>query len=459
MLKTENIKVRFAPAPTGYLHVGGARTALFNWLYARNKGGKLVLRIEDTDAVRSTEESTKAIFDSLKWLGIDWDEGPFFQSERKEIYRTYAERLLSKGFAYESEDVKGTHKAVIFRLPSSRKIVIKDIIHDDVEFDTAVFKDIVLMKSDGTAAYNFACVVDDHLMGITHIIRGDDHISNTPKQVLLYEALGFPLPNFAHVPLILGPDGSRLSKRHGATSVGQYKGEGYFNKAFVNFLALLGWAPGDNREKMSTGEIIDSFGLDRIGKKGAIFDVKKLQWLNGVYIREMALEDLTGAVIPYLESAGIVDKDTDREHVKFIVSLVQERLKTFSETPAITGFFFTKDIFYDESAVKKYLLKEGVETILGKIICGIENEERFDVENLEKCFVKIKEEMNISNSKLIHPVRVAVTGSAASPPIFETMVGIGKENCVKRLKNTLSFINDGDFPFKTQNVPPPNPIE
>ncbi|MCK9554199.1 glutamate--tRNA ligase [bacterium] len=451
MQKTEKVKVRFAPAPTGYLHVGGARTALFNWLYAKNTGGKLVLRIEDTDAVRSTEESTKAIFDSLKWLGIDWDEGPFFQSERKEIYRKYAQELLSKGLAYESDEIKGTHKAIIFKLPDSRKIVIKDLIHDDVEFDTSVFKDIVLMKSDGTAAYNFACVIDDYLMGITHIIRGDDHISNTPKQILLYEALGFSLPEFAHVPLILGPDGSRLSKRHGATSVGQYKKEGYFNKAFVNFLALLGWAPGDNREKMGADEIVKSFSLERIGKKGAIFDVKKLQWLNGVYIREMSLEQLTAAVTPYLQESGIINRDADGEHLKFIVSLVQERIKTFSETTELTRFFFAKDIDYDESAVKKYLLKENVSDILEKILNEIEHEESFDAANLEKGFVKVKEEMNISNSRLIHPVRVAVTGSAASPPIFETLTGIGKENCIRRLKNTLSFLDNGKFPFRTQH--------
>ncbi|MBN2191120.1 MAG: glutamate--tRNA ligase [Candidatus Aureabacteria bacterium] len=451
MHKTEKVKkVRFAPAPTGYLHVGGARTALFNWLYAKNTGGKLVLRIEDTDAVRSTEESTKAIFDSLEWLGIDWDEGPFFQSGRKEIYRKYAQELLSKGLAYESDEVKGAHKAVIFKLPDNRKIVVRDLIHADVEFDTSVLKDIVLMKSDGTAAYNFACVIDDHLMGITHIIRGDDHISNTPKQILLYEALGFPLPEFAHVPLILGPDGSRLSKRHGATSVGQYKKEGYFSKAFVNFLALLGWAPGDNREKMSIEEIIKSFSLERIGKKGAIFDVKKLQWLNGVYIREMSLEALTSAVLPYLEESGITNKDTDEDHFKFIISLVQERLKTFSEITELAGFFFAKDIEYDESAVKKYLLKEGVAGILGKIINEIEREDAFSAAALEKSFIGVKEEMNISNSKLIHPVRVAVTGSAASPPIFETMIGIGRENCLKRLKNTLSFLNAGKFPFKIQ---------
>ncbi|MCK4946967.1 MAG: glutamate--tRNA ligase [Candidatus Aureabacteria bacterium] len=446
MNDTTIVKARFAPAPTGYLHVGGARTALFNWLYVRRNKGKLVLRIEDTDAVRSTEESTKAIFESLKWLGIDWDEGPFFQSGRKEIYRKHAEDLLAKGLAYESDEVKGNHKAIIFKVPESGKVAIQDIIHDKVEFDCSFIKDIVLMKSDGTAAYNFACVVDDCLMGITHVIRGDDHLSNTPKQLLLYKALGFKVPQFAHVPLILGPDASRLSKRHGATSVEHYRKEGYLDKAFVNFLSLLGWAPGDDREKMSIDEIIEAFSLDRIGKKGAIFDLKKLQWLNGVYIREMDVKELCSYCRGYLES--LLDTEENKQKYEFVIALVQERLKTFAEVVPLTKFFFAKEIKYGRKAVKKYLLKDGVLDVLDKVLSVIEDADDFSIENLEKAFVALKESLNVSNAKLIHPVRVSITGIAASPPIFETIVAVGKDACIKRIKDAMSFIKSGEFPYE-----------
>jgi len=267
------VRVRFAPSPTGYLHIGGARTALFNWLFARHLGGVFVLRIEDTDIQRSTRESIDAIIESIRWLGLDWDEGPILQSQRARVHAEYADRLVREGRAHLSDEKRGARPAVILTAPTER-IVVEDLIHGTVEFAPEVVGDLVLIKSDGTPTYNFACVIDDSEMGITHIIRGDDHLSNTPKQLVLYRALGLSAPLFAHVPLIMGPDGSRLSKRHGATSVGQFRAEGILPEALVNFLALLGWSPGDDREMMSLEQLIAAFSLERVSKKSAVFVTK-----------------------------------------------------------------------------------------------------------------------------------------------------------------------------------------
>ncbi|MDP6685822.1 MAG: glutamate--tRNA ligase family protein, partial [Candidatus Omnitrophota bacterium] len=271
------VRVRFAPSPTGNLHIGSARTALFNWLYARSQGGKFILRIEDTDKTRSNEEYLKEILSSLEWLGLEWDEGPYFQSKRQDIYHSYVEKLLTQGLAYKDGE------AVIFKVPHE-KIKIYDVVHGEIEVDNSLIGELVLIKSDRTPTYNFACVIDDIDMKLTHIIRGDDHISNTNKQLALYKALGVKPPKFAHIPLILAPDKSRLSKRFGAVAISEYRQKGYLPQAMVNYLALLGWAPGDNREFMDTPQIVKRFSLKRVNKTGAEFDENKLRWLNGEHI-------------------------------------------------------------------------------------------------------------------------------------------------------------------------------
>ncbi|MBU1006009.1 MAG: glutamate--tRNA ligase, partial [Candidatus Omnitrophica bacterium] len=312
------IRVRFAPSPTGNLHIGSARTALFNWLYARAQGGKFILRIEDTDKNRSNDIYLKEILSSMEWLGMNWDEGPYFQSERFDIYRSYAEKLLNEGVAYKEGE------AIIFKV-NPEKIKIYDIVHGEIEVDNSLIKDVVLMKSDGTPAYNFACVVDDLDMNISHIIRGDDHISNTNKQIVLYKALGGKLPKFAHIPLILAPDKSRLSKRFGAVAISEYREKGYFPEAMVNYLALLGWAPGDNREFMDTEQIIKKFSLKRVNKCGAEFNEDKLRWLNGEHIRNMSLEKFTKAVTDFVKDGY------DAELLKKISALYHSRVKTLVE--------------------------------------------------------------------------------------------------------------------------------
>lgn len=291
-----NVKVRFPPSPTGFLHIGGARTALYNWLFARHNNGKMVLRIEDTDRQRSTEEATQAILDSMTWLGLDWDEGPYHQSERLEVYNEHVEKLLKDGKAFYVDDPeKG--RAVRFKI-TDELTGFDDMVHGNIKSDTSLLEDFVIQKADGFPAYNFACVVDDGVMGITHIIRGDDHLSNTPRQIALYKALGFDLPKFAHIPMILGEDGSRMSKRHGATSVTDYRAKGYLPDAIVNFIALLGWSPGHDQELLSRQEMIEKFTLKRVNKTSSQFDFTKLDWMNSKYIQNLPVGDLVSELQP-----------------------------------------------------------------------------------------------------------------------------------------------------------------
>ncbi|RJP60307.1 MAG: glutamate--tRNA ligase [Candidatus Auribacter fodinae] len=433
------VRVRFAPSPTGYLHIGGARTALFNWLFAHANNGKMILRIEDTDRERSTLEDVDRIIESLKWLGLNWDEGPFFQSERKELYREYAQKLIDQGLAYYSDEQRGEHQAIIFSIPNE-KVVIDDIIHGPMEFDNSLIKDLVIFKSDGFPTYNFACVVDDALMGITHIIRGDDHISNTPKQIPLYKALGFPVPKFAHVPLILGKDKSRLSKRHGATSVQSYQEEGFLPDALVNFLALLGWSPGDNRELMNRKELISLFSLERISSKNSVFDDEKLRWMNSVYIRESSYNDYKSLVMPFLKSA-VGDDCEKHPELDYILSLLQERLKVLNEISEQSSFFFTDDFEYDEKSVAKRLLKPEVPEILSNLIHKLAVLEEFTDKTTENAARELVEEMGISGGAVIHPVRVALTGVMTGPGLFEIMQALGKEKCLIRIQNAIDLIN------------------
>jgi len=425
------VRVRFAPSPTGNLHIGGARTCLFNWLFARHHGGKFILRIEDTDRARSKEEYLKEILDSLKWLGLNWDEGPYFQSERISLYRKYAEELLSKGFAYEEQG------AIIFKI-LPEEIVIEDIIHGKIVFDTSEIKDQVLIKKDGLPTYNFACVVDDALMEITHVIRGDDHISNTPKQIIFYKALGFKLPYFAHIPLILDEDRSRMSKRKGAVAISEYREMGYLPEALVNYLALLGWSPGDNREIISLKEMIEKFSLEKVGKTASAFNDEKLDWINSQYIRRLDVNRLSELLEERLIKKGLMKEDFNRDWFRQLVHLLHQRIKTLEDFFVQTQFIFSEEITYDKNAVEEFLynrayLREGFE----KLIKGLEEMSDFEIKNIEKLLRSIAEELKVTAKDFILPVRVAVTGKSVSPPLFESIYLLGKEKTIARIKFAL----------------------
>ncbi|KKO19300.1 MAG: glutamate--tRNA ligase [Candidatus Brocadia sp.] len=428
---SSHVKVRFAPSPTGYLHIGGARTALFNWLFARHSKGVFLLRIEDTDQQRSTEEATQAILDSMKWLGLDWDEGPYFQSQRLPSYRQYAEKLVAEGKAFYDTDAEG-RKAIRFQMQDGIT-EINDLIHGTITFDTSLIEDFVILKADGFPTYNFACVVDDAEMGITHIIRGDDHISNTPKQIALYRAFGFKMPEFAHIPMILGEDGSRLSKRHGATSVTEYRDKGYLPHALVNFLALLGWSPGNDQEIISIPEMIEKFTLKRANKTSAQFNNTKLDWMNGQYIKNTPTERLAPEVRKFFEKSGVDMTKIADEWLFRLVELHHERFKTFQDLLNQTRFFFADAIEYDQAAVNKFLRKEGVGGLLKEVHSAISQSDVFDKKTLEDSLRSLTEKLGVGFSKLAQPMRVAVTGRSVSAGIFETMELLGREKTAKRL--------------------------
>ncbi|HHY80471.1 MAG TPA: glutamate--tRNA ligase, partial [Thermoanaerobacter sp.] len=379
------VRVRFAPSPTGSLHIGGARTALFNWLFARHNGGKFILRVDDTDLQRSTEESMKGILEGLRWLGIDWDEGPIYQSQRIEEYRKFANKLLEEGKAYycfctkeELEEMRkqaekegrppmytgkcrnltkeqieehlrqGRKPVIRLKVPQQGKTVVHDVIRGDVEFDNSTFDDFIIMKSDNMPTYNFATVVDDYQMGITHVIRAEELLSNTPKQILIYEALGVEIPQFAHVSMVLAPDRSKLSKRHGATSVQEFRDQGYLPEAIVNYITLLGWMPKDGEEIFDVSKSIKEFTLERVSKNPAVYDVQKLTWINGHYIRNYDLDKLTEAVIPFLKAKNLIREDFDYDYIKKIVSAVREREKTLVDIADAMSYYFTEVNEYEE---------------------------------------------------------------------------------------------------------------
>lgn len=428
---SSNVKVRFAPSPTGYLHIGGARTALFNWLFARHNKGIFLLRIEDTDQQRSTGEATQAILDSMKWLGLDWDEGPHFQSRRLSIYKQHAEKLVALGKAFYDTDEEG-RKAIRFKMQDGAT-EINDLVHGTITFDASLIEDFVILKADGFPTYNFACVVDDAEMEITHIIRGDDHISNTPKQIALYNAFGFKMPEFAHIPMILGEDGSRLSKRHGATSVTEYRDKGYLPHALVNFLALLGWSPGNDQEIISIQEMIEKFTLKRVNKTSAQFNNTKLDWMNGQYIKNTPIEHLTTEVKVFFEKAGIDLTKISAEWLSNLVTLYHERFKTFQDLLNQTTFFFTDTIEYDPAAVDKFLKKEGIGELLKEVHSSISLIENFDKKHLEDSLRALTTRVGVGFSKLAQPMRVAITGKSISAGIFETMELLGKERTLNSL--------------------------
>ncbi|MBI4981642.1 MAG: glutamate--tRNA ligase [Candidatus Omnitrophica bacterium] len=425
------IRVRFAPSPTGYLHIGGGRTALFNWLYARPKGGKFVLRIEDTDVARSKQEYVDEILQSLEWLGFNWDE-IFYQSQRVQLYREYADKLLKAGLAYTEKLPDKPGEAIIFKV-TPQKIKVKDLIRGEIEFDSETIKDQVLIKSDGSATYNFACVVDDATMNISHVIRGDDHISNTPKQVLFYQALGFEVPNFAHLPLILGMEGGRLSKRTGATAISDYRRMGYLAEALVNYLLLLSWSPGENREIIDISEAVKLFDITNVNKTAATFNLDKLNWINNQYLKKEDAEKLTDIVVPQLIEKGYINKDSfDRSYITLLVNLFKERMQTLNDFSDWADFFFVKEVTIDPKAQEKHLSKDYSKEFR-LFINRLDALSQFDVASIEDCFRKLVAELGIEAKVLIHPVRVALTGKTVGPGLFDVVYYLGRDRVKQRL--------------------------
>jgi len=433
------VRTRFAPSPTGYLHIGGARTALYNLLYARHQGGTFILRVEDTDRTRSTDEAIEQIVESMTWLGLDWDQGPLRQSDRLPVYREAAQRLLSSDSAYYSDDERG--RAVRFKIPQPhRELIVVDELRGDVRFDTSLIEDFVILKSDCYPTYNFACVVDDVDMAITHVIRGDDHLSNTPKQVLLYEALGAEPPRFAHIPMITGTDGARLSKRHGATSVLAYREMGILPDALVNFLALLGWSPGEDLEIMSLAEMVDKFDLARVRKVSSQFDVEKLEWMNGLYLREAPAERIQQMLCGCLERSGHDPRAFPPEWLAQVVELYRPRARRVMDVVSEGSFFFDETITYEEAAVEKILHKPRSRELLRAALAALSRIDSWNTETLETAMRHAAEEEGVSFTKVAQAVRVAVTGRTASPGIFETLELLGKFKATNRLEHAVSML-------------------
>jgi glutamyl-tRNA synthetase len=463
------VRTRFAPSPTGYLHIGGARTALFNYLFARHNGGKFILRIEDTDRERSTPEAIKAILEAMNWLGLDWDQGPFYQTERYPLYKEKIQQLLAEGKAYpcictsveldakrqqaQKEKRKpmydGTCRppagvipslpkdkpyTVRFRSPRDGLTIVEDAVKGQVIFDNRELDDLIIARSDGTPTYNFCVVVDDIDMNITHIIRGDDHLANTPRQMLLYRALAQIPPQFAHVPLILGTDKARLSKRHGATSVMAYRDMGYFPEAVLNYLVRLGWSHGD-QEIFSRDELIEKFSLESVGKSAGVFNPEKFLWVNSHYLKERPLSQLAEDVIPYIVARGY-PVPQDKSWLEKMVKTLRERSKTLVELVDSAGFYLTDDISIDEKAATNFLTLE-VRAPLAKLIEKLTGLDDFTEANIEQAFSAVLEELGLSMSKLAQPVRVALTGSTVSPGIHEVIAVLGKERTLQRLRSAL----------------------
>ena len=430
-MMTDNVRVRFAPSPTGYLHIGSARTALFNWLFARNKGGTFILRIEDTDKKRSRKVYLKEILESLEWLNLSWDGKPYYQSRRMPIYKRYARRLLEADKAY---NVKGG--AAVFKMPKDR-VVVEDLTHGSMEFDNTLQKDLVIMKSDGTPTYNFACVVDDIEMKITHVIRGDDHISNTPKQIELYKALGEGVPQFAHIPLILGEDRSRLSKRHGAASISEHRKAGYLPDGLVNSLSLLGWSPGENREVMQRKEIVKAFSLDRVVKTSAVFDQNKLNWINSQHIKMTDVNTLIDLLKPYLKKEKLSKKNLNRKTLKEIVRLFRTRIKTLADFPHQAGYLFATKLKYDREAVNKFLRRKELKVIFSLLVKDLNKVRPFSPHEIERCCRDLIQRLGIASGDLIHPVRAAITGRTVTPGLFEVIYLLGKKKTISRLRKAM----------------------
>ncbi len=464
----DTIVTRFPPSPTGYLHIGGARTALFNWLYARKNKGKFVLRIEDTDAARSTKESLDAILESLEWLGLDWDEGPYFQSERYSIYNEYIEKLVESGSAYycsctpdqvnamreeakarglkpmyngicrQKNLKKGENTVVRLKTPDQGVTIVKDVVKGDTAFQNTEMDDFIIQRSDGSPMYNLAVVVDDLTMGINTIIRGDDHLINTPKQMLIYKALGAPMPVFGHVPMVLGSDKSRLSKRHGAMSVGEYKNMGFLPDAMINYLVRLGWSHGD-QEFFERDDLIDKFDLEHLGRSASMFDMDKLFALNSKHIQSKTPEELADPLLFHLKDLGI--NAENNAFTQGVIQTLQPRSKTLVEMAQGAAFYYQDDVTFDEKAADKFL-KPDIKAILQKSADYIEGLEAYTQEELENVFKRIMEETDLKFGKIAQPLRVAITGTTMSPGIFEMLLALGKDKTIQRIKSAIQLIQD-----------------
>jgi len=422
------VTVRFAPSPTGYLHLGSARTALFNWLCARHAGGHFLLRIEDTDRVRSDKKFLDEILEDLAWLGINWDAPPIFQSERFGLYRQKAEVLLSRGKAYREGD------AVIFKIGAGRTIDVEDMIHGRITFQTDNIKDQVLIKSDGSPAYNFSCVVDDSSQGITHILRGDDHISNTPKQILFYEALGLTPPRFGHMPLIMGPDGAKLSKRHGGVAVQEYKKEGFLPEALANYLFLLGWTPPTETEIHPLGEAAELFEISAMNDVQAKFDIQKLKWINGEYIMKKPTPELVPLIKDQLTREGWGMAGISDDYLSRLVDLYKIRIKTFHEFAELTESFFKDDFSTEADGKKKYLDRPESRDLLRDFAGRLERMDYFQREAIEAVCRGLAQEKGMKAADVIHPARLALTGKTRGAGLFELMEILGKEKAIRRLR-------------------------
>ncbi len=467
----ETVRVRFAPSPTGHLHIGGARTALFNYLFARQNGGSFILRIEDTDRTRSTEEYIDSILEGMRWLRLDWDEGPYRQTDRFDLYRRYAQRLVEEKKAYyctcSPEELErrrqealaagrpvrydrrcrnsqtaftGPSGAIRFMMPEEGQVGVPDLIRGEIVFDNAQLDDLIILRSDGTPTYNFTVVVDDVDMRITHVIRGDDHLNNTPKQIHIYRAFGYTVPAFAHVPMILGADKTRLSKRHGATSVIAYRDMGYLPEALVNYLARLGWSHGD-QEIFSLDELVRYFSFAHIGKSAAVFNPEKLLWLNGQHMMKSSPGKLAELVIPFLKKMSLIDdgEELDRSWLARAVSTLQERAKTLTELAQSLSFYIADRIEYNVKAKEKFL-NERTFGYLIDVRDTLAKVEPFAAAEIEKAFHAISEKHQVKLGAIAQPVRVAVTGKTESPGIFEVLEILGRAKAIERLGRAIEDI-------------------
>jgi len=486
---TNSVRVRFAPSPTGYPHVGNIRTALFNWLFARHMGGSFIVRIEDTDVARKVDDALAVILDSLRWLGLDWDEGPqaggeygpYFQSQRLETYHEIAQRLVDQEDAYrcycspqrleemraeqvrrkqppgydrrcrdlseaerKQKEAEGITPVARFKVPLKGQTRFTDLIRGEVVFEHSTIDDLVLLKSDGFPTYHLANVVDDHLMEVSHVMRAEEWLSSTPRHILMYRALGWQHPQFAHLPMILGADRAKLSKRHGAVSIAEFREQGYLPETMVNFLALLGWSLDDKTELLSRQELINNFSLERVSKTGAIFNREKLDWMNGVYLRNLSQEDFLQQSLPFLES-GLppgVKRPLARDYIGQIMPLVQERAKTLAEVAELAQFFFVDELDYttDLLIVKKMDALSAVKALKASQT-RLEQLAAFDAESLEAVLRPLAEELGLKTGQLFGTLRVAVTGQTAAPPLFQTMAVLGRERCLKRIEAALNKLH------------------
>ena len=487
---TQPVRVRFAPSPTGYLHIGGARTALFNWLFAKRHNGIFILRIDDTDEQRSTESSMKQIYESLNWLGFNWDEGekvggpygPYIQSERRSIYQEYIEKLIESDHAYycycnsdelaqmrqlaKDEDrpvyynrkcLHLTKKSQKLMVEQGRKPVIRfkvpdqtvsfdDLILGRISTESDTLQDEVIVKSNGSPLYNLTSIIDDHEMKISHVIRGADHLSNTPKQVLLAQALELDMPQFAHLPMVLGSSkGEKLSKRHGATSIEQYRNEGYLPQAMINFLVRLGWSLDDTTEIFSVSELTQNFDIGRVGKSGSVFDIKKLRWLNGHYINQLNLPERTSAVIPFLQPLCSTDStELEVNRLEAIVSVIDDRLITLADIKEHAYHFFKDDFAYDPKGIKKWLSKDGSISLLQMLHDAMEKINTFDEKSVETAIWSIVDSLGIKKVEGLQPIRIAISGMTSGPSLFEMVILVGQSETLKRIKRLITYLSKGE---------------